>query len=84
MNRIDEINEEISRLHKEKEEIQEQCPHPPLCFRYQFQGDSGNWDRNEDSYWTNNSCTLCGKRWTVSGSVSGPKGSKQVDSKDNL
>ena len=43
--------------------LQEDCPHPDASKKYC--GDTGNWDRNDDSHWIEYKCPDCGKFWTV-------------------
>ena len=54
------INEKISDYKK-------LCPHPPAFVNYEYESNTGNYDRN-DSYWTNYYCRKCGKLWHVEGS----------------
>lgn len=84
MNRIEELDEQIKGLQAEKTAIQAACPHPPMCVRYKHCGDSGNWDRSQDSYWTDLRCALCGKRWTVEGSINPGPGAKKVERGDHV
>lgn len=44
-------------------ELQAICTHPTAT-RKNF-SDTGNWDRSQDSYWTEWHCTDCGKRWST-------------------
>lgn len=41
--------------------LQETCAHPNATKKYG--GDTGNWDRSQDSYWIDFSCPDCRKRW---------------------
>ena len=45
--------------------LQKQCPHPLVSRTATNRGDSGNWCRGDDSYWTNHVCGLCGMYWTT-------------------
>jgi transposase-like protein len=74
MNRIEEIEAEITSLNRELKEIREACSHSPLALRYQF----------DDCYWSNYICTLCGKRWSVDRSVAGAKDSKRIEEEEKL
>lgn len=47
----------------EEKILQNLCPHPSASKKYC--GDSGNWDRSEDSYWIEYRCPDCGKFWTT-------------------
>lgn len=44
-------------------ELQSQCQHPSASKKYC--GDTGNWDRSQDSYWIEYRCPDCGKFWSV-------------------
>jgi hypothetical protein len=46
-------------------ELRKQCPHPLIARTSENHGNSGNWDRSEDSYWTNHICGLCNLRWST-------------------
>ncbi len=63
-----EISEYRRIIEETKEKIvksQTECSHPLVMRETENRGSTGNWDRNDDSYWTNHECTLCGKRWTT-------------------
>jgi len=47
--------------------LRERCRHPNV--EKQHKGDTGNWDRGQDCYWTEFNCPDCQKFWTVEGSV---------------
>ena len=55
------IDLELEKLHAEKEELQETCPHKNA--KKVNRGSNGNWD-NTESYWRECDCPDCGKRWT--------------------
>ena len=61
--RVDRINKKITALIKERDNIQEECEHKDI--QYTPRGDSGNWDRNDDSYWYEITCLDCGKRFSI-------------------
>ncbi len=44
-------------------ELQSICTHPNAIGK-NF-SDTGNWDRSQDSYWTEWHCTDCGKKWST-------------------
>ena len=44
-------------------ELQKICSHVNASKKYC--SDTGNWDRNSDSYWIDYSCPDCGKKWSV-------------------
>jgi len=49
--------------------LQNKCKHPQGFLYKKYGSDTGNWDPHQDCYWTDFFCTLCGKRWTLDGSV---------------
>ena len=65
---IQKAREIISEQYALIATIQEECNHPTACLTFKYGSDTGNWDRNEDSYWTDYTCTLCEKRWSEEGS----------------
>jgi hypothetical protein len=73
MSIIAELKEEISKLQTKIQSIQGNCNHPEEALTFVYKSDIGNWDRNEDSYWTNYTCNLCEKKWSEDGSHSLPK-----------
>jgi hypothetical protein len=68
MNKVEEIKNEISELYAKLKNIQSECSHPSDCITKKHGSDTGNWDRNEDCYWTDFHCSLCDKKWTEDGS----------------
>ena len=58
---VQEINKEISRLHYVKLQIQAECEHIEKIS--EETGDTGNYDKTQDKYWTENYCPICEKRW---------------------
>jgi hypothetical protein len=44
-------------------DLQNLCAHPNASKKYR--GDTGNWDRTQDSYWIEHRCPDCGKFWSV-------------------
>lgn len=42
-------------------DLQEICQHPSAT--KVNKGDTGNWDRSQDSYWRECKCPDCGKQW---------------------
>jgi transposase-like protein len=58
---VTSINEQIVALHEELQELRQKCPHPNLVVEHK--GNTGNWDPNDNRYWTENSCPDCGKQW---------------------
>jgi len=66
MNRIEELKLVISQAQAEINLIQEECTHPVSCTTKKYTGDTGNWDRYDDSWSIDLHCELCGKRWGYS------------------
>lgn len=52
--------DEASARHRE---LQEACPHPLLLREVKNNSNTGNWCRDDDSYWAEHHCTMCGMRW---------------------
>ena len=67
--RVIRIQDKISKLVAELKGIQDACTHPHATLRYQYDSNTGNWCKADDSYWTNLYCGLCDKRWTEDGSL---------------
>ncbi len=67
---VQKLKAKIAVLHDKITVIQTACPHPPVHVTYQYDSNTGNWDRGDDGYWTNIKCALCERRWTVDGSPS--------------
>ena len=56
------LNEEISERTKIIKDIQDNlCKH--VGHEIVPKGDTGNWCRQDDSYWYEHACDICGKRW---------------------
>lgn len=53
--------QKINYLNDKIKEIQDSCPHYGLIEKNV--SNTGNWDRNDDCYWTNFKCPHCGKGW---------------------
>jgi hypothetical protein len=64
MNKVDDINNQISNLYKELKQIQKECSHPKSCLEKEAKSNSGNYDPSADRYWYDFHCTLCDKRWS--------------------
>lgn len=73
--KVIKVQAKIVLLHEEIKALQVACTHPELF--YLHEGDTGNWCRSDDSYWTSLYCVTCKKRWTEEGSLS-PKGATLV------
>lgn len=63
MQKIEKLERDIATLQSLKCHIQNtECGHPRLQGKYE--ANTGNWDRNDDSYWISFKCPDCGKFWT--------------------
>ena len=60
--RLQEIKNEIDLLEIEVLNFQSKCRHTNAV--HQYCGNSGNYDRSQDSYWIEFHCYDCGKYWT--------------------
>jgi hypothetical protein len=65
-----QIRRKLARIQKHQErwdlaekQLKELCSHPDTSKKHC--GDTGNWDRNQDSYWIEYRCPDCGKFWSV-------------------
>ena len=70
---IAKAREIIAEQHALIAKIQDACSHPVDALSFEYGSDTGNWDRNEDSYWTTYTCGLCEKRWSEDGSNQLPR-----------
>ncbi len=59
--RYEFIQSELKERNVELKVLQEECQHP-MATRFN-RGDTGNWDRGQDSYWVECDCPDCGKHW---------------------
>lgn len=55
------INKHQLKWDTAERELQFICTHINASKKYC--GDTGNWDRNADSYWIEYKCSDCNKRW---------------------
>jgi len=55
------INKRMDKLYDELTALQESCPHENVDKEYQ--SDTGNWCKADDSYWIDFKCQDCDKRW---------------------
>lgn len=60
---IARINDKISKLAKDKQDIMNSCPHYGLIATPG--ADTGNWCKADDQYWYDYECPYCGKWWRV-------------------
>jgi len=63
MTRVEELKQEIHKLHNEIHQIQEECSHPSLCVTKEPKSNDGHYDPSNDSYWYECHCGLCDKQW---------------------
>lgn len=61
--KVDRLEKKIQLLMQERMEIQNSCPHNNI--QYTPKGDTGNWDRNDDSYWYEIICLDCKKKFSI-------------------
>lgn len=45
--------------------VQNACAHPLIMRQHVNKGNTGNYDKTADCYWTDHFCELCHKRWTT-------------------
>lgn len=57
------IHKHQEKWYKAEKELQTLCTHPNASKKYC--ADTGNWDRNSDTYWIEYRCPDCGKFWSV-------------------
>ncbi len=57
------IDRRREKLSHELAKLQALCTHPNVTKKNC--GDTGNWDRNDDSYWIDFRCPDCRKQWTT-------------------
>ena len=57
--KIKKINAKIAELELEKKQIQENCSHRQIFYRYH--GSTGNYDPSDDGYIFEYKCTMCEK-----------------------
>jgi hypothetical protein len=60
---VERLEAEADAIHDRIILIQKQCSHPLVVRETVNKGDTGNWDRGQDSYWAEHKCGLCGRRW---------------------
>lgn len=58
------IENKIDKLEAEIANIQENCPHENLTYKYC--GSTGHYDRSDDAYWMIWKCQDCKKQWQTS------------------
>jgi hypothetical protein len=65
---VQKLLREIESSRNKLINLQNKCSHPEKDCEFIYKADTGNWDRSQDSYWTNYKCFRCGKYWTKDGS----------------
>lgn len=60
--RLGTIQKHQTKWDAAERELQNLCKHPNADKKYN--GSTGNWDRNDDSYWIEYKCPDCDKRWS--------------------
>lgn len=63
--KIENAEKRIVSLYAEIKSLQEQCPHPKEAISEKYDGDTGNWCPQDDSYWVDRKCNNCGQRWHI-------------------
>jgi len=61
--KIKSLNNRINKLHADIKNIQNECEHENLTYKYW--GSSGNYDPSADVYGIDWRCQDCGKFWTT-------------------
>lgn len=73
MSSIAERREALQQIFREgqalMEALKEECPH--LEYIATYDGDTGNWCRDDDCYWVVLECQHCGKRHTAYSELAG-------------
>ena len=59
--KLDTLRRAIENMHKEIAELQNKCAHPEKYLKKVNKANTGNWCPQDDSYWTEFDCSLCGK-----------------------
>jgi hypothetical protein len=70
MKRIERIHayeKEIDKLENKIRRLQDNCKHKNVVKTHR--GNTGNWDPNDDCYWTEFDCPECEKHWRENGSI---------------
>lgn len=61
------IAEHQTLLSKRLARLQDECPHATPT--YANRGSTGNWDPQDNAYWTEWDCPDCGKKWRTDQSL---------------
>ncbi len=59
--KIEKLKKDILKKQQEIINLQSECQHENLIGKYS--ADTGNWCRDDDSYWVDFKCEDCGKQW---------------------
>lgn len=82
---IKEKKDQIEKIQKEIVDLEKKCRHPKL--RGKREGDTGNWDPNDNSYSIDVECPSCGWHdsayYTCHGSKENEKGRKKFERLEN-
>lgn len=62
-----QILRRIEKARQDLKEFEDSCDHPEEYCEHTIGADTGNWDRQDDRYWSDNRCHFCGKTWHSSG-----------------
>ena len=60
---VQKLKSSISKAANRIIDIQKECPH--LNVIQEYKSDTGNYCKQDDEYWINNSCPDCGKFWVT-------------------
>lgn len=58
---VAELRREIDKIGNKIQKLIDTCPHENV--KKTYKGDTGNWCKDDDSYWIEFDCPDCGKRW---------------------
>lgn len=68
--KVKKLEEQIKDCNSKILAEQSTCKHPRRFLDIENGANTGNYDPSSDSYWTNVTCKVCGKRWIIDGSWS--------------
>jgi hypothetical protein len=60
---INKLTDQINLRYKKIQELQNSCPHEDV--QGEYKANTGNWCKDDDSYWIEAKCWDCGKRWNI-------------------
>lgn len=61
--RIAKATRKLAKWHQVIRDAQNECEHPGLTGEYG--SNTGNWCSQDDCYWLDLDCPVCGKRWSI-------------------